>query len=431
MEQFQPLLIFIWQTFLAWWWLILPFVLFHPAKFMWLWWREELFWKRVNFKIYEIKISRDVEKPIKAMESVFAGLWQLYDPPNPRERWLEGQRLLSLSIEIVSTEGEVHFYLRIPEIAKKPMDSAIYAQFPDIELIEVEDYTKFVPQDIPNKDWDMWGTNFQLGREDVYPIRTYPTFFEENPEGKEEKRLDPMGILLEAFSRMGKGENLWLQMLLKPITPEDNNYPARGQEVVDRLVNRPDKNNKSTFMQDVGAVSSTVVTGNAPMEKKEEIRELIPPEMKLTPGERDIVGAIENKIGKYAFEVNLRVIHLAKREVFFSANKALFFSYFTQFGTANMNFFLPLSVTGTKVKTLFFWFLDSRRAFLKKRRLFRLYTKRLDPLFPRAGGMFILNIEEMATIFHFPGQMVSPLSTLPRLESKKGEAPPGLPTVEE
>ena len=95
-----------------------------------------------------------------------------------------------------------------------------------------------------------------------------------------------------------------------------------------------------------------------------------------------------------------------------------------------MNFFLPLPITGTKVKTIFLWFLDARRAFLKKRRLFRLYTKRLDPLYPRAGGTFILNIEEMATIFHFPGQMVSPLSTLPRMESKKGEAPPGLPTDE-
>ena len=395
---------------------------------MWLWWREELFWNRLRYVIYEIKIPRDVEKPIKAMESVFAGLWQLFDPPNPREVWIDGQRLVRLSIEIVSTEGEIHFYLRIPEVTRKSMESAIYSQFPEVELTEVEDYTKFVPQDIPNKEWDMWGTNFRLGRNDVYPIRTYPTFFEENPEGKEEKRLDPMGILFEGFSSMGKGENLWLQMILKPITTEQDDYPARGQAVVDKLVNRPENNKPTTFMQDVGTAGTAMATGKIPEAKEEQPREFIPPEMKLTPGEREIVGAIEKKVGKYAFEVNIRVIHLAKREVFFSANKALFFSYFTQFGTANMNFFLPLAVTGTKVKTIFFWFLDARRVFLKKRRIFRLYTQRLDPLYPRKGGTFILNIEEMATIFHFPGQLVSPLSTIPRLDSKKGEAPPGLPT---
>ena len=277
-------------------------------------------------------MPRDVEKPIKAMESVFAGLWQLYDPANAREYWLEGQRLQSLSIEIVSIEGQVHFYIRFPDVVKRAMEAAIYSQFPDVELIKVEDYTKFVPQDIPNKDWDMWGTNFMMGRPDVYPLRTYPTFFEENPEGKEEKRLDPMGILLEGFSKIGKGEQLWVQFVLKPVAAgqneaEGDDYPARGQVIIDKLVHRPDNKGPSTFFQDVGAAGKTVATGKVSEAKEERPQEIIPPEMRLTPGERDIVGAIENKIGKYAFQTNLRVIYLAKREVFFSPTKALFFSF--------------------------------------------------------------------------------------------------------
>ena len=75
--------------------------------------------------------------------------------------------------------------------------------------------------------------------------------------------------------------------------------------------------------------------------------------------------------------------------------------------------------------------LRPRRLFLRKRRMFRNYIKRLPPLFPLKGGKFILNTEELATMFHFPGRAVAPAPFVPRVEAKRGEAPPGLPTEEE
>ena len=39
----------------------------------------------------------------------------------------------------------------------------------------------------------------------------------------------------------------------------------------------------------------------------------------------------------------------------------------------------------------------------------------------------MLNIEELATMFHFPGRGVFPSGTMPRVETRKGEAPRGLP----
>jgi len=51
----------------------------------------------------------------------------------------------------------------------------------------------------------------------------------------------------------------------------------------------------------------------------------------------------------------------------------------------------------------------------------------LSPLFPGAGGTFILNTEELASLFHFPGRAVAPVPFVSRIEAKKGEAPPGLP----
>ena len=40
---------------------------------------------------------------------------------------------------------------------------------------------------------------------------------------------------------------------------------------------------------------------------------------------------------------------------------------------------------------------------------------------------FVLNTEELATIFHFPGQILK-VPTLERIESKEASPPPNLPT---
>ena len=84
--------------------------------------------------------------------------------------------------------------------------------------------------------------------------------------------------------------------------------------------------------------------------------------------------------------------------------------------------------TLTKSYTVLTWFLDKRRAFVLKRRMLRLYLTHNPAFHPNAKGLFVLNIEELATIFHFPGKMAAPSVSVPRVETKKGEAPPGLPT---
>jgi hypothetical protein len=45
---------------------------------------------------------------------------------------------------------------------------------------------------------------------------------------------------------------------------------------------------------------------------------------------------------------------------------------------------------------------------------------------PFVGTPFVLNSEELATIFHFPGQAV-PTPSLTRIQSKKSGAPSNLP----
>ncbi|MBI2577236.1 MAG: hypothetical protein HYV77_00120 [Candidatus Wildermuthbacteria bacterium] len=411
--------------------------MWNPAIKMWHWWREEMFDSKQKSIMVDVRVPGNVEKPYKAMENVFVGFWQaMHDAPDVPEKWLEGKYQKSFAIEVVSIEGEVHFYFRFPAETRKNMESAVYAQFPDAEFTEVEDYTKKIPPDIPNKDWRMWGTNYRFEKPNVYPIKTYSRYFEPNATAKEEYKIDPMALLLEGLGRLGKGEQLWIQYILKPITPEDDyNYVNEGRQVVDEIVNKRLKPATQkgpgtfTFLDDIRKVVILLLTGQEDLAGAKEAEKEDRTLRDLTPGEKDLALAIDEKISKYAFMASVRFIYLAKEENYFSPAKAAAMQYFTQFSSQTLNKMRPLSGTLTKTNTIFTRFMDARSTYLKKRRLFRHYTMRVPAFFPNvpSRALLLLNTEEMATLFRLPSKLTVPTSTLPRIESKRGAAPPELP----
>ena len=413
---------YIWQIIRAWWWLFLPFILWKPAIYLWLWWRREEWVKAQKIILLEIKMPKEVLKPIRAMEQVFAGFHAIHDVFVFREKWIEGQLQLSISCEIVSLNGETHFYIRAAEIYRNIIESNIYSQYPEAEISLVDDYTKYVPQDIPNKDWDLWGCDFINPREDVYPIKTYLKF-ETEREAKEEKRIDPLAGLLDGMATIGPGEQVWLQFIAVPVRDEIP-WRKRGRELADKIARRKVVKSNKPMAQEAAEI---LVTGKPPGVEVLEEKEIIPPEMKLTPGEREILAGIEEKISKFGFSCNIRFFYLGKREVFFKPRGRFIFGFFKEVSTENLGGLKVWKDTMTKIKSVPFWFLDKRRFYLRQRKLFKLYKERLSPLFPRAGGTFVLNTEELATLYHFPGRMVAPAPAITRVEAKKGEAPPGLP----
>lgn len=418
----SPFLAPIWQVIKHWWWLPLPFILWRPFSFIWLWRRQEL-WDATQKKvILEVKIPKEVLKPIRSMEHVFAGLHALHDIVVWREKWWEGQFQLSMAFEIVSIDGEVHFFVRAPHSFRSVLEANIYSQYPQVEISEAEDYTKKLPQDIPNKDWDLFGFDMINTKPFCYPLKTYIKF-ETEREALEEKRIDPLAGLLEGMATLRPGEQLWLQIITKPVR-EEIPWVKEGREIVDELVRRAKKEPPPGSI--LGDAVGVLVTGKPPGAPPEE-KEIIPPEMKLTPGEREIVQGIEEKITKFGFLCTVRFIYLGRKDVFFKGKARVPFGFFKEISYENLGGIKPWKVTQTKVKTVFLWFLDKRRVYLRKRNLFKRYSRRVPPLWPRPGGTFILNSEELATLYHFPGRAVAPAPAMPRIEATKGEAPPGLP----
>jgi len=428
-----PILSLVWEILKSWWWLPLPFILWWPFCFLWRWRKTDIFLKKTKFILLEIKIPKEVLKPIRAMETVMDGLWQiLYDAPGSWwEKWIEGKIILSYSFEIASIGGEPHFFIRIPEKNRDSAESAIYSQYPEAEISIADDYTKYIPQDIPNKDWDLWGSDYKLLKENPYPIKTYLKF-ETEREPLEEKRIDPLASLLEAMAKIKPGEQLWIQIVASPVTDEELPWVKEGEKIRDELARRTEKVSVRKPM--IMEAADILITGEPPGGLKKEERELIPPEMKLTPGEREIISGVEQKMTKRGYKTSIRFIYLGKRDVFFKPKLRLVLAFFSTFFTQNLNALVPWGKTLTKIHKS--WFLPlnlvlNRRLYLRKRSLFRKYKLRHPPLFPRKNrwpSSFVLNTEEMATVFHFPGRRVAPAPFVERIEAKKGEAPPGLPT---
>lgn len=419
------------QLLRNWWWLILPFLLKDFFADRWLWWRNEI-WLSKNYHpiLLELKLPRENKKPMRAMEMVMANIHQvLYKPADPWEKWVEGQIQVSMALEIASIEGNIHFYIRVDKSYRDAIEAAFYAQYPTIEIVKVEDYTRKVPLNIPNDKWDLWGTDYKSFRPDAYPIKTYKDF-ETEREVDEEQKIDPVSTLLEALSKVGPKEQIWIQMIIKPVSPDMGSTwiedaLAEKDVKAKRPIDAPKKH--KPILLEATEILTSGISKSEP--KKEEA--LIPPEMHMTPGERNIVEAIERKASKAGFQTTIRFVLLGQRGKWNKAHLRLPFVYFSSYTTQDMNALYPLGATITKIHYSWFLPLNSlrdRRKYLRQRKLLRNYINRLPPFFPKdpGDGRFILNIEEVASLFHFPSWEVSPVPTVSRIESKT-QAPPRLP----
>lgn len=424
----------VWQFLKSWWWFFLFLILIRPFLYLWLWWRNEI-WLTKEYKpiMLEVKIPKEVVKPIRAMENVMAAIHGVvYHPPDWWEKWIDGQLQTGVSFEIVSIEGEIHFYIRFNAPYRDGVEAAIYSQYPEAEITQVDDYTKKIPKDIPNKEWDLWSTDYILIKPYPYPIKTYQKF-ETEQEREPEKIVDPVANLLEGLSKIKPGEQFWLQIRATPLSEPDKNpfyggFLKEGKKIIDSFAKRPEKPKPKPLLQEATEI---LITGKVPTEKPKE-EEFIAPELRMTPGEKEIVSAIENKISKPVFACGIRFVYLGKRDVFFKANFRLGFNFFNCYATANLNALYPWGATLTKIHKS--WFLPlnlirARRHYLRCRRMLRKYCDREPTLFPRTKddkSVFILNTEELASLWHFPSWRVAPVPGLPRVEAKK-VPPPTLP----
>ena len=373
------------------WWLWLPIVLGIVFFESWMYYIQRVYWQGINRIILEIKPPRDIDQSPKIMEHVFAGFWGIFGTvANKYQKYFQGVIQDYFSFEIVGNNGEIHFFLRIPAKYRNLAEAQIYGHYPQAEIREVEDYTSKVPSDIPNKNWDLWGTKMKLAKDDAYPIRTYLQHIDIVSPAIAPQFIDPLAGLMEVMSKLQPGEQIWIQILFRPI---GDDWVEKSKKVVAELMAKA----RPAAVPEATSISLSM----------------------LSPGEREIISFVELKASKKAYQSKIQFAYLGRREIYSSANIGATMGLFNQFAALNANNLRPEPLSMTKAN----YFFAKQRKIYKQRKLLRLMKARS---FWEKG--YILNIEELASIFHFPTTGVKAPMT-PWLETKKSEPPLGLPTA--
>lgn len=401
------------------WFIVLPPFFYPLFMALWLGHIQEKFWASPDWVVLELIAPKNIEKSPKPMEALYTGFAGVEKSFNVFEEYLDGAFTDYMSLELVSIEGSVHFYIRTMKKYRNLVEAHLYAQYPEVEIIEVPDYVNDVPKIVPNKQWDLWGADLEFLKEPGYPIKTY-TAFEETMTGT---MIDPLAGLVEIMGKIGPGQQIWLQWVIAPLSPKWNN--TEGRKVIDKLIGKEAP--KSVGILDRIWKDLADVFGNlwnalhGPVEfASEKKKEEQPLDVRLRPVERDILKIVEANLAKLHFKTRGRIIYIGRRENF---DKSLGVSGFMggikQFNDENMNSMRP----GPLSKTVALFVFKKSRTRYKQLRIFRRYKNRS---FDSPEKPMVMSTEELATVFHLPDMNVLAPS-LNRVEAKRGGAPSNLP----
>ena len=397
-------------------WVIFPalaFLFFIIVRDSVLFYRQAKYRSGIEWDMFEIRIPREVKKGPKAMDQFFQGLWTLINMPvSWKEKYVDGEVTLWFSFEIVGSGGKAHFYVRTPKKLRHPVESMLYAQYPEVEIIQAEDYSREFPDSFDGLEqigYDLFGLESKLKNPAPYPINTYMLFEE---KGGEERIIDPISHILEMIAKIRPEERMWIQMIVRPAKP---GWEKQGE-------------NEAKKIKEKLAVKSKPGPQGTPSFSFSM----------MTPADEETLKAISRKVSKRGFEVLIRLAYLAPKDIFDRGAWKNMLSYFNQYASS-MNFF---TINGNSITGARWWiwpfFFSGRRTKNRKRRLFARYRqrtipeetfigRRADPLRTDSdfnSSISILNSEELATLYHPPTNVVLTAPTLDRAESKK-VSPPG------
>lgn len=389
--------------------IIVPLLLLRVFWKEWVKYVRGAFFQSQKYSLIELRIPKGLAKSPLAMELFMTALYQTGGEGTSFDKFWLGKTRPWFSLELASIEGDVRFFIWTRDGMKHLLESQLYAQFPDIEMTTVDDYATRIPFDLTQ--YSIWGCEFKKEEASHLPIKTYINYgLDKDP--KEEFKIDPITSIIEFLGSVGRGEQVWIQIgirahkkeITKPGTWfEKVDWKEEAKKDVDKLMNRGDA-------------------------KKAKDGEINFADFSLTKGERDRVEAIEKNIGKLAFDAVIRGLYIAKNDNFNAGIIPALSGSFRQYNAPHLNGFKPANATAYDYP----WqdFTGSKVAG-KKERLFFVFKNRsffYPEFFPKyyKAEPFVITTEELATIYHFPGD-VSRTPNLSRVSAKKMEPPSNLP----
>ncbi len=348
-------------------------------------------------QLYEIVVPKTITKSPAAMELFFEGLLLTQGTSTEIDKYWRGRLRPWWSLEITGINGEVRMYFWCWKRFKEHVEAQLYAQYPEVELIEVDDYSKKIEYD-PDKHFAL-GHRFKLAKEEALPIKTYYDYGLHEHADKWETKIDPMVNVLEKFALMQQGEQMWLQILFQK---SDRKVAEEAEKTIEKIYK--DKTPEYPAMDG----SDEKVKG-FPM---------------LLPSEREKVEAIQRASKKPSFDCIIRGLYIAEKEHMNTLrvqSMGKMFNYYNGF-----NELKPFD--GGASGGDYPWeklTLPNLHGILKD--FIEAYRLRSGFNVPFKKPTITLTTEELATLFHFPSEE-GRVPGLQKSQSKSSVPPPNLPT---
>ncbi len=385
---------------------------------LWMWYVQSLYaYKKENPILLEVKMPKEIMKSPRAMELVFSNLWIRSAETTFIDRAWGGGHRPHFSFEICSFGGEVHFYIWTRKALRNIIESNMYAQYPEVELHEVEDYAeKF---EYNSSKHGAFVTEYRLeplrdgedgsnARQNAYPIKTYVDY-ELDKDPKEEFRVDPYAQVIEVLSSIKPHEQMWIQIIIRSHL-DTKDWKQIVRKEVDRI----------RFESGL-VLSDTSHT----FEHGYEFNKEKPPLIGAGEHHKASLASMERNLGKLPFDLGGRAIYLAPKDKMDSPNLTAMRWIWRPFANPHfMSYWRP-----RRYHNIFDYpWQDFRgmRDVLFTRRGIDAFRRRSYFHSPWKVPYNVQSTEVLATLWHPPsGSVKSP--GLQRLPSKKTEPPPNLP----
>jgi hypothetical protein len=316
-----------------------------------------------------LQVPRANEKKELAAEQMFASLHGLLTTPSTS--LFKPPQRECLSFEIAVIGKRIGFYVWVPTYLKDFVEEQIYAQYPTVQISEVPDYTLNDAQHFSTT----LVTEMRLIANEALPIKTFQSF-----------EVDPLAAITATLAKFEEDEEAWIQLLIRPAAP---NWHRKSERYIAGIKG--------------GTGSRGVTRGLAealwkPPEYKTET-------VKVADYDQTKASGAEEKSQKLAYETNLKIVyrgHVPKPQAQLRLQSIV--ASYKQFNTTYLN--------GYEAKRM-----------AEDDYLVALYRSRG---FDKKGSL--LNIEEVATMYHLPHTNVETPYILWAM-SQTAEPPANLPIV--
>ncbi len=334
----------------------------------------------VDSVLLMLEIPRTNDKQELAAEQLFASLHGILRDKAELKNSDGVQE--HLSFEIVSTAGQIRFYVWVPKVLQSFVEGQIYSQYPTVQIHKMdEDYV-----DSRSKYPVAYSSELTLTDHSALPIKTFDSF-----------EVDPLAGITGTLAKLDPdtNEELWIQILARPI-PDDWH-----------------KTTTDTWIKRIKAGKRPIFAGVDWTWLIEVLGALFRPpaggtnsEVKIEISERDKnrIAKAEEKATKLGYEVKIRLAYLGQSDINAKLNMQALVGTFKQYNSTNLNGF---KMTGGSFNPID---LDAY-----KMRQF-------------ANHGFILNISELASVYHLPHTSVE-TPNIVWANSKTAEPPAKLPVL--